>query len=91
MIVPEKTSLRDNAAMIRQFAELGPEWFSAVEVSWEVAGADREGRRRVRLVIRELARSGTVERIFARHNSEPLELVRFDRDVLLATLAECKQ
>ena len=39
MIVPEKTSLRDNAAMIRQFAELGPEWFSAVEVSWEVAGA----------------------------------------------------
>ena len=45
----------------------------------------------MRLVIRELARSGTVERIFARHNSEPLELVRFDRDVLLATLAECKQ
>jgi hypothetical protein len=74
--------------ILRALADLEPGHVASVQASWEVAGEDRDARRRVRMVITSLCRDGTIGRIFARYRDEPLEIIRLDRDALLAKLDE---
>ena len=57
-------------------------WATVAELSWNVAGQDSSGRRRVRALLVSLGRQDVLDRIFVRNNGEPWACVRLDHDAI---------
>jgi hypothetical protein len=68
--------------VIRALLTVDPGWASLVELSWNVAHEDVDGRRVARAVISSLVRQGVLDNLYIRHANKPIEIVHLDHAAL---------
>jgi len=76
----------DDPEVLEALLNVEPGWASDLELSWNIAGNDLPGRRRVRLALTALARSNALDHLYIRHHGEPLAITKIDPDAIRALL-----
>jgi hypothetical protein len=72
----------DDYVLLQSLLDCEAGWATELELSWNVAGDDLNGRRQVRALLASLGRQRVLERIFVRNNREPLACVFLDHQAV---------
>lgn len=81
----DRSTLEPDEILARLLAE-EPGWHSDISLSWKIGGNSAEARRDVRRELSNLARRGTLERLWVRHKDNPMPITYVDHGQIRSVL-----